>query len=1118
MKKRFIKAMFLVALMFGFSFGLASCKKDNPVEPDPVTPDPVTPVTPDPVTPVTPDPVTPVTPDPVTPVEPESKILDKLPDGYYADLIQLPNSVKLSFDEFQINLDYETITIFEDSYLNIGYVDDTLKANGYLHGKSDYTSRAYDKDYKLYFSLDNEFIGAQFTSKDLDYSFVPEKNQKSGTLDEYDVEDGSVIYKQIKLSKAELFDKINEYAEKAELDFDINEIDSIDDITSLIGIPDTAVLGAKVAVNGLLNIVMPMLFDNSFAEDEITLSLKFDSIKMINAMLKELTVENLVDSFTKVGTFDKLVSLLTKTYSVVDQTVVEKPLPDKQYFTYDEESKEYDLCGSLTEWAPDTVYYVLNKDLGQYTVADLLITSEDDETGFVSTADIDATLDKVFELINEILPVATQAATAIDDSMILPQSITKQMAVMLFGNMIGSKFGVKEYEMFESVTGLTEFVPELPYSEQIYFEIKDLTEFDQDENYFVKENDKYVLVDTTKVTKPQDGVTYYEFDPYEKEVITQKTLTPVVGTTYYLYEETTVYDKNEITFVTEWDENTTYYTFGYKEANITEFAQDTTYYVKDEFDDYIPVEGEFDSKVKYYVESYEQVDKEVVTAPDLSETYYVLAEGNYSTIVTSFDSNTTYYKKVGDEFVKVTDNSERPEKDAKYVVGYEMMDYVPYDGLDEFNPSKTYYIASQEEDGLVTYTEVKTTEMVKPDSTKTYYTITSSFANILASEAIQKLTVNDILTFVYQMKELSSLQNKKYSTQEEKDKAAEEAYDIMSTKIDLVEFTDPYVNMIKEMKLYDVVAMLLDSKNPVFVEAKVGESFEKGVKYYVYNENEKEYEPTADTTPVEKTKYYVVKARTAKDIETMIDDFADMLTDSLSLEIVTDNEANLKKIELELNFDAVKGGLTVEFNGEYTDTLKDELVQYIPYANENDEYSTELFEAILTDDIFEDANGNSIFKVIKDDAGNIIGFKQKVLLSGYVYEYYFGQTEESAKFYSSEKNYYADNIVTYHVKVRTTRDNNKDGELDFESFNFLYDLTTKKFVVDNKFDYYIYNNETKEYDQVTEQEYNNAKALETGEALKPFIKKKVSKLTGVAQYSYVFYPKKAVAITTGTPL
>lgn len=1114
MKKRFIKAMFLVALMFGFSFGLASCKKDNPVEPDPVTP-----VTPDPVTPVTPDPVTPVTPDPVTPVEPESKILDKLPDGYYADLIQLPNSVKLSFDEFQINLDYETITIFEDSYLNIGYVDDTLKANGYLHGKSDYTKRAYDEEYILSFSLDDEFIARQITSSDLDYSFVPEKNKKSGTLDEDDVFDSSVVYKQIKLSKAELFDKINEYAEKAELDFDINEIDNIDDITSLIGIPDTAVLGAKVAVNGLLNIVMPMLFDNSFAEDEITLSLKFDSIKMINEMLKELTLENIVDTFTEKGTFDKLVSLLTKTYSVVDQTVVKKPLDDKQYFVYDEKSREYDLCGSLTEWAPDTVYYVLNKDLGQYTVADLLITSEDDETGFVSTADIDAALDKVFELINEILPVASQAATAIDDSMILPQSFTKQMAVMLLGNIIG-QFGVKEYEMFEPVTGLTEFVPELPYSEQIYFEVKDLTKFDSNEHYFVKENDKYVLVDTTKVDKPQDGVTYYVFDAYEKMVDTEKPLTPVVGTTYYLYEKTTVYDENEITFVTEWDENTTYYTFaGYKEANITEFAQDTTYYVKDEFDDYIPVEGEFDPKETYYVESYEQVNKEVVTAPDLSETYYVLVEGNYSTIDTSFDSNTTYYKKVGDEFVKVTDNSAKPEKDAKYVVGYEMMEYVPYNGLDEFNKSTTYYIASVEEDGLTTYTEVETTEMVKPDSTKTYYTITSSFANILASEAIQKLTVNDILTLVYQMKEMSSLEKKKYSTEEEKEQAQEAYIDIMNTKIDIVEFTDPYVNMIKEMKLYDVVAMLLDSKNPVFVEAKVGESFEKGVKYYVYNENEKEYEPTADTTPAEKTTYYVIKARTAKDVETMIDDFADMLTDSLSLEIVTDNEANLKKIELELNFDVVKGGLTVEFNGEYTDTLKDELVQYIPYANENDEYSTELFEAILTDDIFEDYNdGYSIFKAIKDEAGNIIGFKQKVLLSGYVYEYYFGQTEESAKFYSSEKNYYADNIVTYHVKVRTTRDNNKDGELDFESFNFLYDLTTKKFVVDNKFDYYIYNNETKEYDLVTEEKYNNTKALETGEALKPFIKKKVSKLTGIAQYSYVFYPKKAVAITTGTPV
>ncbi len=1112
MKKRFIKAMFLVALMFGFSFGLASCKKDNPVEPDPVTP-----VTPDPVTPVTPDPVTPVTPDPVTPVtpvEPESKILDKLPDGYYADLIQLPNSVKLSFDEFQVDLDYEIITIFEDSYLNIGYVDDTLKANGYLHGTCDYKLRPYTEDYKLYFSLDDEFIGAQFTSTDLDYSFVPEKDQRSGTLDEDDVKDGSVIYKQIKLSKAELFNKINAYAEKAELDFDINEIDSIDDITSLVGIPDTAVLGAKVAVNSLLNIVMPMLFDNSFAEDEITLSLKFDSIKMINFMLKELTIENIVDKFTKEGTFDKLVSLLTKTYSVVDQTVVKEPLDDKQYFVYDEESKEYDLCGSLTEWAPDTVYYVLNKDLGQYTIADLLITSEEDETGFVSTADIDAALDKVFELINEILPVASQVATSINPDMKLPQSFSKQMVVMLFGNMIGSKFGVKEYEMYESVTGLTEFVPELPYSEQIYFEVKDLTEFDSDENYFVKENDKYVLVDTTKVTKPQAGVTYYEFDPYEKMVNTKKALTPVVGTTYYLYENTTVYDENEITFITEWDENTTYYTFaGYDAANITEFAQDTTYYVKDEFDDYIPVEGEFDSKVTYYVESYEQVNKEVVTAPALSETYFVLDEGNYFAIDTSFDSNTTYYKKVGDKFEKVTDNSARPEKDAKYVVGYEMMDYVPYTDLVKFDSHKTYYIASQEEDGLVTYTEVETTEMVKPDSTKTYYTITSSFANILASEAIQKLTVNQILTLVYQMKEMSSLQNKKFDTEEE----AEEAFnEIMTTKIDLVEMTDPYVNMIKEMKLYDVVAMLLDLKNPVFVKAEVGESFANGVEYYVYNETEKEYEPTADTTPVEKTEYYVIKARTAKDVETMIDDFADMLTDSLSLEIVTDNKANLKKIELELNFDVVKGGLTVEFNGEYTDTLKDELVKYIPYANENDEYSTELFEAILTDDIFKNASGNSDFKVIKDDAGKIIGIKEKNLLSENVYEYYFGKTEVSTKFYSSEKDYYADNIVRYHVRVRSTMDYNGDGEPDFTGFNFLYDLTTKKIVADNEFDYYIYNNETKEYNQVTKQEYDNAKASATGEALKPFIKKKVSKLTGIAQYSYTFYPKKVEA-TTGNP-
>ena len=75
---------------------------------------------------------------------------------------------------------------------------------------------------------------------------------------------------------------------------------------------------------------------------------------------------------------------------------------------------------------------------------------------------------------------------------------------------------------------------------------------------------------------------------------------------------------------------------------------------------------------------------------------------------------------------------------------------------------------------------------------------------------------------------------------------------------------------------------------------------------------------------------------------------------------------------------------------------------------------------------------------------------------------------------------------------------------------FVYDLTTKKFVVENLFDFYVFDYELNDYKAITEDEFENTEAKESGEAGKPFIKKRVNKLTN-SQKLYITYYKAVEA-------
>lgn len=983
MKKKFFKLFFTLTLMLGFTFSLASCKKDtNPVEPTPEptpTPDPTP--TPEP----TPD------PEPVGPVT-----LTELPDGYYSKLFQLPDSILVTFKDCSLdgslmNLD-GVLTITDDSYLRIGIVDDTLKANGYI--KITGSEPLFEHFIEGSFSLDDSFIARGFVSNNLDLSTIDKvkpRTDEDDATDEYE-DDEAFIYKEIELSKDKLFALINNELEKNDIDFDITKVDTLDEIKSLIKISDETIGGAKALIETLVSQMFGLVFEESFGPDEVKLEFTLKNLNLINTLVSSLTVENVVDLLLGNGAFNKIISKL-EDYSLVN-TLNATPKEGVQYFTLVD--GEYVPCKNLTEFDPNTEYYIDNKDLGSYTLADLLITSEEDKEGFVSVDAISNGVNTLLDLVKYIPTILSMTGKDISEINIPFDSINEEMIINVIKNMFMLK---DEAGFYEAKTGLTEWegyskgMFGKKYYTQLFVEADTQEGFAEEYNYYtLNDKNEYVLVDTKTVETPQESVTYYVVAPVEVEI--------------------------EVVLKTP------------------------------------------DANVEYY------------TLNDDNE--YVLCEN-----LTQFDKNKNYFVK-----------SETSK------TGYELFDIYTY---------------------------------ALPDSTATYYTGISSLAKFLSTDTLQNMTVKQLLGkgyMLYAMLSTPDEVNMKYITE----------------GIDIDKIIAPYVEMAKQLKgakVYDLIAPFVDRMLPNFVEISVTE-WDTKKTYFTYNEETKQYDivdTTVVTAPQANVKYYEIVERDAAALTKLISDGIKFVDDGLTFNIVTDNDAKLKNILFALDFDKVKGEINVDFTQEYKDEIREDLLKNIPYANRLDDNSTQYFEELLNDNVFNGyvGDGGETYSLVKEN-DKYVGFK--TTLGSTVTEYSFGTNKEKGDKYSSEINYYGSHYLSIYVRCY-----NKTDKKFTYNLLFIYDVEAKKFVspslliIDEYYydyakkdfvsimvevdteevktpeedtSYYVFNEATNAYDLATvttfeeNVKYYTKKNAEV-DATHPFIVKSVSRLTGSISYEVRFF-------------
>ena len=474
MKKRIFKIMFIFVLLFGFTFSLASCNKNDntsPEQADDKKDEPVTPVTPEPVTP------DPVTPTPVVPTEPEGEpnILTNLPEGYYVDLFKKANnSIAISFKDCKVITDEGEKQILDDSFVNISFVDNKLKANGYLNVTNKY--EAIEENVKTYFSLDDEFMCRQINLGSIDFSYKATLPIDEFSLPEDEAYNETYIYREISLTKEEIFNRINEFIQPKFPGFDINEINSIADFNEIFGIKNINIPVNKIVGDTILNIVMPFIFENSFAENEIKLSFTFKSLKAILLSLDFLKLKDIYGLIPG-QSFDDLMLYFTD-YTLVNKEDVPAPKQGVQYFTYNSSTKEYELA-SVTAWEDNIDYYIDNKDISDYTLAELLLVGDNDEEGFINVKTIDSLIDLLLPLVKD--KIQNRLYSILGDQE-LDQKFMTSILIATFGFL--TDITPKSNELLKPVTGLTAWDDDLTYYSSIYNEETGLTEFDPYEYYF----------------------------------------------------------------------------------------------------------------------------------------------------------------------------------------------------------------------------------------------------------------------------------------------------------------------------------------------------------------------------------------------------------------------------------------------------------------------------------------------------------------------------------------------------------------------------------------------------------------------------------------------------------
>lgn len=223
--------------------------------------------------------------------------------------------------------------------------------------------------------------------------------------------------------------------------------------------------------------------------------------------------------------------------------------------------------------------------------------------------------------------------------------------------------------------------------------------------------------------------------------------------------------------------------------------------------------------------------------------------------------------------------------------------------------------------------------------------------------------------------------------------------------------------------------------------------------------------------------------QTAEGIYNEVNAGIDELEDMLKIQFVTDNNANVKNVVVELDSKIAKGKLTFDFTKTYSDTLNEELKPYIPYASESDDESTKVFEEIMNDHIFDDITD---YEIIKEN-DKYVGFKEEDEQTTTTYK--FGKTGDfdDYELESSKKHIYG-NYWLYYVGVYSEKvAKNTEG------------ATPEK--AEKEFKFY-YNSETKKLSEKLPHEYEKVSTSGEGTCDDPVVEKYVDK-NNVNDYYYV---------------
>ena len=331
-------------------------------------------------------------------------------------------------------------------------------------------------------------------------------------------------------------------------------------------------------------------------------------------------------------------------------------------------------------------------------------------------------------------------------------------------------------------------------------------------------------------------------------------------------------------------------------------------------------------------------------------------------------------------------------------------------------------------------------------------------------DTIQQMSLNEFATFVYKLVNVAKAENPFSVISEVKD-----------LKFDFAAFAEPIIKKISNMDVYELAAKIKDLVKPTYIEeGKLTEFADKD--YYTYDDDYEKYNKvdlTVTTTPDPDETYYTKKITTEEEIKVLINDFIATAEEKFALEIVSDNEANLKNIKLSLDYEMISGEITIDFEQDYSDELKATLATYKKFAQDVDTQSTRVFEEVLTDTVFDGFKYNDEDVTIIKENGKNIGIKIGENNS------YFGTNETDEDHYYSDKKFLFEKYMMYSVSLYC-------GDNSYSELTFIYDTETNKFVTGKEelykiYDLYVFDYDKNDYVSAFS-EVNKAEGVISGES------------------------------------